>query len=87
MRADPYREAPLDDMGDDVDDMVALAMGGSHTPTGSGSQGTRRPESDAAALAGRWYLQFVEDVNNAMEDKDATLTMLEVGETDKNRTC
>ncbi|KZF25290.1 hypothetical protein L228DRAFT_280542 [Xylona heveae TC161] len=70
MRANPYSEAPLDDMGDDIAEVVSAALGG-------GSNGQWRLDGDAAALSGRWYSKFTDEVNDAMEDRDANLTMLE----------
>ena len=82
VKADPYRSTPLDDTGEDVAEMVAAATGaiGVHSADNGGAQaGLRRAEGDTAALAGRYYMPFVEQVNNIMEERDAQLTMLEVG--------
>ncbi len=46
---------------------------------GGGHGGQRRGEKDAAPHAGKWYYQFVEEVNDAQEERDAQLTLLEVG--------
>ncbi|KAI9824000.1 MAG: hypothetical protein M1819_001088 [Sarea resinae] len=70
MRADPYANSPLDDSGEDIAELISATMGGS-------ANGQWKPEGDVAALAGRWYAKFVDDVNNAMEDRDVALTMLE----------
>ena len=82
MRADPYADSPLDDSGEDITDMIVAAMGATAQTApngaGAGQPEQRRPEIDAGGLAGRWYSKFVEDVNNAAENRDAALTMLEV---------
>lgn len=84
MRADPYTDAPLDDSGDDIADMILAALGGNAqggqngAGTGTGPAGQRRGDLDPAILAGKWYARFVEEVNDAVEHRDTTLTMLEV---------
>ncbi|KAI9811767.1 MAG: hypothetical protein M1827_005312 [Pycnora praestabilis] len=74
MRAEPYSGTPLADTGDEIAEMVTSAVTGNNSH--NGMNGQRRSEGDGAALAGRWYAKFAEDVNNAMEDRDAGLTML-----------
>lgn len=71
MRADPYARAPLDDTGDEIAEEINLLTGGS-VPTVPSAQG------DYAALVGKTYAKFVEDVNNAMEERDMSLTILHV---------
>ncbi|KAI9801494.1 MAG: hypothetical protein M1833_002726 [Piccolia ochrophora] len=80
MRADPYEDGPLNDMGEDIAEMVNAATGGA--PQGGlngvagGQAGQRRLEFESAALAGRWHSRFVEVTNNSVEDRDGTLTAL-----------
>lgn len=62
MRADPYLENPLDDSGEDIANLVAASTGGASTGT----------------LAGKCYAQFVDEINNAVEERDTDLTRLEV---------
>ena len=71
-RADPYRDAPFDDMGDEIAELVAQTTGG-NTQGGAGPG-----QSMVASLAGRWYAQYVEEINDAIEVRDADMTMLEV---------
>lgn len=82
MRADPYQGRPLDDFGDDVAELVGAAMAGTSyaavNGAGVGHGGQRRPDPEASASSGRWYARYVEEVNNAMEERDAALTVLHV---------
>ena len=90
MRADPYQDQPLDDYGDDVADLVGSSLSGTvpnstsavTSTTTNGVNGPvalqRRMESDEAAMSGRVYASFVEEVNHCMEERDAALTQLAV---------
>lgn len=82
MHADPYQERPLDDLGDELADMVAATFSGAPPAVVNAPGGpqalSRRLESDASAMSARIYATFVEDVNNAMEERDMALTMLAV---------
>lgn len=71
MRADPYSDSPLDDTGDDVAEQMNAVLGQS-------SPSVPSAQSDYAAMAGRSYSRFVEEVNNAMEERDAQLTQIYV---------
>lgn len=64
--ANPYENAPLDDGADDLSANASLVMS-----TASSTVDDRLP-------LGKFALQFVNDVNDAMEDKDANLTGLHV---------
>ncbi|KAL8951367.1 MAG: hypothetical protein Q9222_002644 [Ikaeria aurantiellina] len=71
--AEPYRNRPLDDLLEDFEsDYPASAAAGSrgqvHGP--SLSNGERPPR------AGKWARKFVEEVNAAMEDRDAHLSLI-----------
>ncbi|KAL7268116.1 hypothetical protein RUND412_009275 [Rhizina undulata] len=65
----------LDDAGETIQkevDETLKAMGvGDLVSTASG-----KGKEEAAGLAGRWYREFVEEVNDAIEDRDAQLTIL-----------
>jgi hypothetical protein len=78
--ADPYGSGgPLDDSYDDIRALVdSIVQGG---PNGVG--GVNLPEDDAArndfySIAGKRYGEFVRNVNNAVEERDADLTALHV---------
>lgn len=76
MRADPYKEHPLEDHPDEIADLIAATVGANIH--GGGHGGHRRAENDAAPYAGKWYQKFVEEINDAQENRDAQLTLLEV---------
>ncbi|KAI9893880.1 MAG: hypothetical protein M1814_005433 [Vezdaea aestivalis] len=82
LRANPYKDAPLADSGEDIDEMIAQTIGGNPQAQSSApdvvQSSHRWAEPDAAALAGRWYMQFVEDINSAAEERDLHLTQLEL---------
>ncbi|KAL8737440.1 MAG: hypothetical protein Q9181_001686 [Wetmoreana brouardii] len=63
--AEPYQNRPLDEIDEDYDmDGIASAPG---SILGNGGKQPR---------AGKWARRFVEEVNNAMEDRDAQLTLI-----------
>jgi hypothetical protein len=88
MGADPYANVPLDDSPESLTKMIAELTGKSQNgavvataaaaAAAAAAAGTRRPEADAAAMSGRWYAQFVEEINNAVEDRDGHMAMLHV---------
>ncbi len=76
IRADPYQDHPLEDHADDIAELISSTVGGNIQTGGQGGQ--RRPENEAAPHAGKWYHKFVEEINDAQENRDAQLTLLEV---------
>ena len=71
MKADPYKNEPLEDNGQEASELIAQIMGNS-IPTAP-SAGT-----DYVAQCGKYYSRFVDAVNDAMEERDYNLTMLYV---------
>lgn len=65
-QADPYNPEPLDDSPDEIARMVEEAA--SATPY----------QADMSKMAGRWYSEFVHEVNEAKEAKEIELTQLMV---------
>ena len=65
-QADPYNPEPLEDSPDAIAKMIAEAAAG--TPY----------QADMSKLAGRWYSEFVQEVNDAKEAKEIQLTQLVV---------
>jgi hypothetical protein len=79
VRARPYAEDSLEDSPEAVEGLVAAATGGSTKGSGVNNLSShRRQESEIAALAGKVYAAFVEDINDAMEQRDADLVLLQV---------
>jgi len=71
LRADPYRDGPLEDGGEDIRELVDGIIGGQ----GVGDEAAQR---DFLALAGKRYGEFVREANDAMEQRDASLVALYV---------
>lgn len=65
-QADPYNPEPMDDSPDEIAREVEEAAAG--TPY----------QADMSKLAGRWYSEFVHEVNEAKEAKEIELTQLMV---------
>lgn len=65
-QADPYGPEPLEDSPDEIDRMVQLNASG--TPF----------QSEMSSLAGKWYTEFVSEVNEAKENKEIELIQLAV---------
>lgn len=75
LRADPYRTGPLEDATDDISKQVSEAR---EEITRNSKTVAQEAESSFSNLAGRTYTRFVEDVNGAMENRDADMTMVYV---------
>lgn len=69
MKADPYANKPLEDSGAETVEL-SNALTGGNTPT------VPSPPGDYTAQVGRYYSQFVDSVNDALEARDIGLTML-----------
>ena len=76
MRADPYRAAPLPDTAQEIEELTNGARQEicKHRPI------AEEAESSFAALKGRFYTNFAQDVNEAAERRDRDLTMLYVSQ-------
>lgn len=68
LRADPYNGSPLEDGGDEIAQMVK--------DLGANVQGDAQAREDFDALAGMRYREFVREVNDQIEARDAELTAL-----------
>lgn len=64
--ADPYGPEPLEDSPDEIDRMIQINASG--TPF----------QSEMSSLAGKWYSEFVGEVNEAKESKEIELIQLAV---------
>jgi Sds3-like len=65
-QADPYHPEPLDDSPGAIADLLDVAAAG--TPY----------QSEMSSLAGKWYSEFVQEINDAKEARDVELTQLTV---------
>ncbi|KAJ8611338.1 hypothetical protein MRB53_038008 [Persea americana] len=72
LRADPYADAPLEDSPAEIAQLVAAAKEQVCRARPIGQEG----ESSFAALSGRCYARFVDEVNGAMEERDRDLTQI-----------
>lgn len=81
LRADPYQDKPLDDLADDITEEMVAAMASHPGSFVRGSQGAARmpmPEVELPPASGKWASVFAQEINNALEQRDASLTLLAV---------
>ena len=74
LNADPYRNAPLDDLPNDIASQVAATR----EEVCSARPIATEAENTFYALAGQTYAKFVEEINGAVEEKDRDLTAMHV---------
>jgi hypothetical protein len=72
LHADPYRDDPLSDFGDEVQEMICNAT--NSNPAAMVAVLNR----DISSIAGKIYSEFANEVNDAMERRDAFLTIHQV---------
>jgi hypothetical protein len=65
-QADPYNPEPMEDSPDEIARAVEEAAAGTSY------------QAEMSKMAGRWYSDFVHEVNEAKEAKEIELTQLEV---------
>lgn len=65
-QADPYNPEPLDDSPEAIVGLIEVAAAG--TPY----------QSEMSSLAGKWYSEFIQEINQAKEARDIELTQLMV---------
>lgn len=73
LRANPYNNTPLDDHAEDIAAEIEKITGGSMPQLSN-----EAAKKDYLALAGKRYHDYVQDINRAMEQRDADLTALKV---------
>jgi bifunctional N-acetylglucosamine-1-phosphate-uridyltransferase/glucosamine-1-phosphate-acetyltransferase GlmU-like protein len=67
LHADPYGDNPLTDLGDDIQELV-------HQETKANPQAMLAAvNGDVSSIAGKIYSEFANEVNDAMEVRDAAL--------------
>ena len=72
LHADPYREDPLVDSGEEIQELIARATSNNPQAMMAVAKG------EVSSLGGKIYAEFARDVNDAMEARDANLTMHQV---------
>ncbi|KAL9027810.1 MAG: hypothetical protein Q9196_003720 [Gyalolechia fulgens] len=70
--AEPYQNQPLDELLSDVDEDHTTAAAGMR----GGQYGSMNGNREGQPRAGKWARRFIEEVNNAMEDRDAQLSLI-----------
>lgn len=86
LRADPYTaESMLEDSHEGIRALAETIMRGD----ANGNGGVSLPSDEAArgdywSLAGKRYAEFVREVNNSVEERDADLTALHVSKVSQN---
>jgi len=73
LRANPYNNVPLDDDAEDIEHEIEIITGGNLPHITN-----EAAKIDYHALAGKRYHDYVQDINRAMEQRDADLTALKV---------
>jgi hypothetical protein len=82
LRANPYDNKPLEDDPDEIGNLIQNAVAGSAAAAGKPIPDPVA-EGDFVADAGKFYTEFVHEVNNAMEERDVNLTLLQVSTSPK----
>ncbi|CAL8581600.1 hypothetical protein XPA_007289 [Xanthoria parietina] len=70
--AAPYRNQPLDDLDDVIDPDESAPINGDRAQHPEETMGN----TESQPKAGKWARGFIEQVNNAMEDRDAQLSLI-----------
>lgn len=71
IRADPYENAPVDDSPQAIEERIDSVTGG-NVPSDPAAK------DDYLAMAGKQYYEYAQQINRAMEQRDADLTSLKV---------
>ena len=72
LRANPYENTPLEDSTEEIEKQIAAVVG-DKIPADAVAR------EDFVAEAGKMYSEYIRRVNDAMEDRDVNLTLLNVG--------
>lgn len=73
LHAQPYANQPLEDDGSEAHNLITQVTGGEATTSGTA-------QGDYEAQVGKYYSQFVDAVNDQLEERDYNLTMIVVCE-------
>ena len=74
--ADPYQNQPLDELLDDYDEDPTTSAAGMR----GGQYGSMAGNNERQPRVGKSGRRFIEEVNNAMEDRDAQLSLIVVSQ-------
>lgn len=74
--AEPYQNQPLDELLDDFHEDAPTNAAGIR----GGQYGLMIGNGERQPRAGKWGRRFIEEVNNAMEDRDAQLSLVVVSQ-------
>ncbi len=77
--AQPYENAPLEDLSTDIhNEMIAAMIGNSNEAHRSSTAGVRIPEMEVPPRAGMWASNYIQEINDSMEERDTQLTLVAV---------
>ena len=75
----PYENAPLDDFSHDIlEEMNAAGPSNVNEAFRTSMIGARMSEMEALPRAGSWFSKYTHEINDAMEERDAQLTLVAV---------
>ena len=75
-----YNNKPLDDFADDIIDGLTMMAPSNGNGARSSQAGARTLDIEALPGAGKWVSEFINEVNDAMEERDVQLTLVAVCE-------
>ncbi len=76
--AKPYDNKPLDDLGDNIIENISETVSGNVQAGQRAAPVGSQPRFQAPPRSGKWAATFVQEVNAAMEERDAQLTLVAV---------
>lgn len=78
-RAQPYENAPLNDLHSDIfNEMISSVTANTGETHRASAGGSRMPDMEVPPRAGIWASKYTQEINDAMEERDAQLTLVAV---------
>lgn len=78
-RAQPYENAPLNDIHSDIfNEMISSLTANTGEAHRASAGGSRMPDMEVPPRAGIWASKYAQEINDAMEERDAQLTLVAV---------
>lgn len=78
-RAQPYEDSPLNDLHSDIfNEMISSVTANTGETHRSSAGGSRMPDMEVPPRAGIWASKYTQEINDAMEERDAQLTLVAV---------